>query len=350
MRALSLILVTLLTSGCIIEPPDLERLDGGHGDGGDPPPSTKPPLPPDGNWDWDGGLGGNGNGNGNGGGGKGGFPGGGGNGDPGTGVLWLVRADRGTANLAASYATLIQTMTQELAGQGLDIRTTAVGSLYDPRVYWAGEGKTLAVEDLRKVLEEAASSATGTSVSQCSTRALTLLGNELGQVPVVAPRSSNLGARPFQMPHGALLVVLLDHAARPQAYGPKCDSNVLSPAARFGGGREATQWLNTSLSGGWNLSRAQTRFLFVSTSEHESYAQLRERCASMSAFPRTALDSLAPSPIAYYEPFSFELNDFQQGLATQMDLCQAVAGDWKGFSREFAKDWVRLLKLPEEPR
>ncbi|MET0404510.1 MAG: hypothetical protein ABW123_19005 [Cystobacter sp.] len=269
MRALGLVLVTFVAGGCIIEPPDLQRLDGGVWDGGNPTP-WDPPIPPidwDGDINWDGGPGGKPDS----GTGQVKIPGGGGHGDPGTGVLWLVRIDRGTANLAASYASLIQTMNQELAGQGFDVQTTAVGSLYSPQVYWAGEGKTLAVDDLRQRLEEAASTASGPP-TECSSHALTLLGGQLGQTAVW-----NSGVHPFQTPSGALLVVLLDHAARPRNYEPACDPNMRTPANRFGQGREATQWLNTGIAGGWNLPRAQTRFLFVSTSERENYAQMRER-------------------------------------------------------------------------
>ncbi|MET0404511.1 MAG: hypothetical protein ABW123_19010, partial [Cystobacter sp.] len=44
------------------------------------------------------------------------------------------------------------------------------------------------------------------------------------------------------------------------------------------------------------------------------------------------------------------MNERQAGLATQFDLCQAVAGDWAGFSRDFARSWVQWLTLPEEQR
>jgi hypothetical protein len=49
-------------------------------------------------------------------------------------------------------------------------------------------------------------------------------------------------------------------------------------------------------------------------------------------------------------PFSAGLSAFQPGLGTRIDLCQAVAKDWTGFSRGFAKDWAQLLSLPPEQR
>jgi hypothetical protein len=344
MRALGLLLVATLGSGCIIEPPDLIRLDGGDEfDGG-----SRPPV--NGGWvggfglDWDGGLGGGWDGGAPG---NATFPGSGTNGDPGTGVIWLVRIDRGTANLAASYATLIQTMTQQLAAQGFDIRTTAVGSLYEPRLYWSGAGKTVPVANLQSLLANAASQGSGEAPSTCSSTSLLSIGARLDRVEVVPPDGSHSGLRPFEAPRSTLLVVMLDHGVRPVGHdSPGCNWNGFSPAQRFGNGRDVTQWLNQNAPS-WNLPRARTRFLFVSTPENESYSQLRERCAAMSTFPRIALDALNPSVIPFYGPFSSGLNAFQPGLGTQVDLCQAVARDWPGFSRGFAKDWADLLSRPQ---
>ncbi|WNG20976.1 hypothetical protein [Cystobacter fuscus] len=348
MRALGLILVATLGSGCIIEPPDLIRLDGGDEwpDGGKRPTS-------DGGFDinWDGGLGGGGGGGG--GGWDGGawdagsgpratFPGSGTNGDRGTGVLWLVRIDRSTANLAASYGSLIETMTQQLKAQGFDIRRTAVGSLYEPRLFSGNESATPSAASVQSLLESAANY-NGTAPTGCSSQYLLSLGVRLSEAQ--APS----GSRPFADPLSALLVVMIDHGSHPQDYGPGCDPAAMTPAKRFATG---PGWLNigSPATSAWSLPRAQTRFLFVSTSENESYTQLRERCASMSTFPRIGLDAISPSEHPFYEPFSAELSTFQPGLGTRIDLCQAVARDWAGFSRGFAKDWAQLLSLPADQR
>ncbi|ATB43589.1 hypothetical protein CYFUS_009069 [Cystobacter fuscus] len=346
MRALGLILVATLGSGCIIEPPDLIRLDGGDEwpDGGKRPTS-------DGGFDieWDGGLGGGGGGwDGGawdaGSGPRGNFPGGGANGDRGTGVLWLVRIDRSTANLAASYGSLIETMTQQLIAQGFDIRRTAVGSLYEPRLLSGNESATPSAASVQSLLESAATYS-GTTPTGCSSQHLLSLTVRLSEATVASS-----GSRPFADPLGALLVVMIDHGSHPQDYGPGCDPAEKTPAERFG--VEHMPWLNIGSppTSAWRIPRSQTRFLFVSTSENESYAQLRERCARMSTFPRTALDAISPSEHPFYEPFSVGLNGFQPGLGTRIDLCQAVAQDWAGFSRGFARNWAQLLSLPADQR
>ena len=356
MRALSWVLVASTISGCIIEPPDMVK------DGGTPDEGTPIKLP-DGGFNWDGGW--NGGGGGGGGGGDGTwdggfpdsgpitpptFPGSGQNGDRGTGVLWLVRIDRGTANLAASYAPLIRGMTQQLAAQGFDVRVTGVGSLYEPRVYWAGDGKDLPTSAIQGALEKAAN-ASGATPSVCSTVALSQLGGQLSSVEVSpVDGSTSAGARPFSEPLSSLLVVLVDHGARPTAYGARdCGTSTWEAASWFGGSRDTTRWLNINTYS-WNLPRAQTRFLFLSTPEKETYAQMRERCAAMSAFPRNGLDALSPSSIAYYEPFAEGLNRNQAGLGSRLDVCEAVARDWTAYARGFAKDWARWLSLPEAQR
>jgi hypothetical protein len=279
------------------------------------------------------------------------FPGSGLNGYSGTGVLWLVRIDRGTANLAASYATLIQGMTAQLAAEGFDVRVTGVASLYESRLYWSKAGKDLSTSELRTLLENAATSV-GTAPGVCSTAALADVGGRLTSVPVMPPYASGPSSTmPFKSPLGALLVVMLDHGARPSGYGASdCGTGTTDPAGWFGGSRSPTIWLNRATTGAWNLPRSQTRFLFVSTSESETYEQMRARCAAMSSFPRTGLDAISPSARSFYAPFTIGLESYQDGLGTQEDLCNAVAGDWAGLSRGLAKDWAALLRLPENQR
>jgi hypothetical protein len=350
MRAWTLAAVVFLT-GCLIEPPI------------EPKPPDAGSLP-DSGVDAGRDAGGGGGGGGGGGYGDGGdwdggyypvpatpFPGSGVGGDPGTGVLWLVRIDRGTANLADAYATLIRGMTAQLAAEGFDVRTTGVASLYEPRLYWSKAGKDLPVAELRTLLEKAAAATNGEAPTTCSTAALAILGSKLSSVSVVPVDSPSPGGfGPFEFRLGALLVVVLDHGARPVAYGSSsCGTFSMVPSDWFGGSHSPTQWLN-HYSASWNLSRAQTRFLFIGTSESESYSQMRSRCAAMSGFPRTGLDAISPSSFPFYSSFSSGLSAHQAGLGTWEDLCAAVAGDWTGYSNRFAKDWAGLLRLPEERR
>jgi hypothetical protein len=390
-RALSWILVATSISGCIIEPPDMVKDGGTQSDASIPMPRDAGGISlPDGgfNWDWDGGWigggdgngggigngggggsgggGGGGGGSGGGGGGGGGkgdggvpgvdggsapdagaeastFPGSGRNGDPGTGVLWLVRIDRGTANLAASYAPLVRNLNDQLASQGFDVRTTSVGSLYTSQLLWSSSGKDVNTSSVQAALESAAKTAS-TPPSTCSTAVLASMGRELNMTPVPT------GGFPFSTPRSALLVVILDHGTRPMgASASACGAEGQLPADWFGGERARTRWLNTA-SGGWNLPRSQTRFLFISTPENETYAQMRERCAAMSAFPRTGLDALSPSSVPFYESFNEGLGRYQTGLGSRKDLCQAVAQDWTGYSLDFARRWSQLLRLPEAQR
>jgi hypothetical protein len=356
MRAWGLVLAAALT-GCIIEPPDVEHTppDAGPGrDGGD-----GIVIGWDGGFNWDGGGGGGWDGGFNWDGGSGGgrdggstpttsFPGGGLNGDTGTGVLWLVRIDRGTANLAASYATLIRGMSAQLAAEGFDVRVTGVGSLHESRLYWSRSGSDLPAADLQRVLEDAAASTSGAAPTTCSTAALSDMGGRLSSVSVVPPNATTSAGTPYRSSLGALLVVVLDHGERPSAYSG-CGTSSMDPAGHFGGSRSPTYWLNSSTRT-WNLPRAQTRFLFVATSESESYEQMRARCAAMSNFPRGGLDAISPSSTVFYAPFTIGLENYQSRLGTQEDLCRAVAGDWTGYSRTFAKDWANLLRLPENQR
>ncbi|ATB28812.1 hypothetical protein [Melittangium boletus] len=364
MRALRWVLVASTISGCIIEPPDMVK-DGGTPDAAVPPDvqfdGGGPIQLPDGGFNWDGGW----NGGGGGGGGGGGtwdggfpdsgtvtpptFPGSGQNGDRGTGVLWLVRIDRGTANLAASYAPLIRGMTQQLAAQGFDVRVTGVGSLYEPSVFWATSGKELSTSEIQGVLEKAANERS-TTPSACSTAALAELGGQLSAVEVWPGYGTSGEHWPYTNPLSNLLVVLLDHGARPVAYSASaCATSGWDAATWFGGLRDNTRWLNRT-SSTWNVPRAQTRFLFISTPENETYAQMRERCAAMSTFPRNGLDALSPSSVAFYEPFNEGLGRYQAGLGSRLDVCEAVARDWTGYSRDFARKWAQWLNQPEAQR
>ncbi|MFY0581465.1 hypothetical protein ACN28S_50875 [Cystobacter fuscus] len=237
-------------------------------------------------------------------------------------------------------------MTRQLIAQGFDIRRTAVGSLYEERLLSGNGSATPSAASVQSLLESAATYS-DTTPTGCGSQHLLSLGVRLTEATV-----PSTGYRPFADPLGALLVVMVDHGSHPQDYGPGCDPAGMSPAERFGAERLGTRWLNIGSPSGsaWNLPRAQTRFLFVSTSENESYAQLRERCASMGAFPRTALDAISPSTHPFYEPFSAGLSSFQPGLGTRIDLCQAVARDWTGFSGGFARNWAQLLSLPADQR
>jgi hypothetical protein len=325
-----LVLVVLL-GGCIIEPPIPpiivpEPGPGGPKDGGGVIVDAGKPLPPP-------------------------FPGSGQNGDQGTGVLWLVRIDRGTANLAPAYAATIRAMNQQLVAEGFSVRVTGVASLYEPRLYWATYGDNVTVAELQSLLESAANSVETATPTACSSTALADMGGRLSTTITMPPGSTSpSGYAPFGPSLSALLVGVLDHGARSVSYTTSsCTPSGESPAAWFGGTREPATWLNRS-DYGWTLPRSQTRFLFVTTSETESYDQMRSRCAGMANFPRPALDAINPASVSFYGDFAYNLGNYQSGLGTQVDLCNALGGDWTTYSRTFARDWVSLLRLPADQR
>src|SRR5258708_37076388 len=95
------------------------RPRGGGGVGGGPPPPPPPPPDLDGGLGWgtDAGTG------------TIGFAGSGLRGDPGTGVLVMLRIDRGTANLADAIDHLVKQFTDQLDAAGLKTSSVAVADL-----------------------------------------------------------------------------------------------------------------------------------------------------------------------------------------------------------------------------
>lgn len=325
MRALALVLGLGLT-GCMIEAPIVIEppapdggpivivppvFDGGPiiivpGDGGPggPPPPPENPMP------------GSGQGT-----------------DTGTGVLWLVRVDPGTANLAESYASVVAKMNQGLAAAGFSVRTTAVGSLYESRLLWSTQGA--GTDGLAAALT-AEAQRSGATPTACSTQALANLGERLSSV-------SAGSSIPFSARRGVLLVGVLDHAQRPVAYASaSCSYLGATPDVHFGTTAARAQWLNRT--GGWTLPLLQTRFAFVATSEFETAGQQRARCDALAAFPNTALDVIAPSTNAVYPPWAMGLAQRQAGLARSFDLCEAVGGDFATQAGGFARDWAQALR------
>ncbi|MRI87863.1 hypothetical protein FGE12_06735 [Aggregicoccus sp. 17bor-14] len=268
------------------------------------------------------------------------MPGSGLSGDPGTGVLWLVRVEPGTANLAESYASLVAKMNAGLQAAGFDVRTTAVASLYDERLLWArSDGLTIG---LSSALSSAAASASTAAPTACSTASLAGLGARLS---TVYPESGSSGSPPFAPSRGALLVGVLDHRARPVSYyGGACTHFGQLPDSYFGVQTSSQMvWLNRSTFS-WSLPLKQTRFALVSTSESESASAQRSRCAALAAFPRSALDVIAPSSNPFYGPFASAMVQHRSELATSYDLCNALGQDFAPTASAFARSWASALQ------
>lgn len=373
MRRLTLAVVAAVTAtGCIINQPAIPE----------PPPLPDAGLPS--GWGRDGGGGGNGDGGGgviivgpgDGGGGIGGpgdgggwgtgdggggglpdagrdagtpdagtvaWPGSGKNGDPGAAVLWVVRVDRGLANLAHEYAQLVADGNAQLEAAGFSVKATGVAVLYDEqRLLWGVEGSAVGVSTLEGVLKSAAESTEG-EPTRCSVRALSQLGAQLatGRTPS--------GLTPFAQRRSALWVGVLDHGPRPMAYADsasiECETAGLLAGDFFGqANTSATQWLNRWAGFVWNVPVPQTRFFLAYTSESEDYTAMRARCSAIAAFPRAALDEIQPSAQRFWGPLKVGLEAWSAGLAAGQDLCDAAGGGGKDAIRAQADVWVGQLK------
>jgi hypothetical protein len=249
-----------------------------------------------------------------------------------------VRVEPGLANLSASYVTLVAKMNAGLSAAGFSVRTTAVASLYEPRLLWArSDGST---EGLAAALTTAAHGASSAPTA-CSTYALTTLGERLSSTWA---ESGNSSSAPFAQERGALLVGVLDHGARPAAYGASgCAYLGMAPGEYFSEPAGRVQWLHRY--GGWGLPTLQTRLALVFTSETETAAKQRSRCASLPGFYAPALDVIAPSAATpFYTDWATQLGLHQAGLARSFDLCGAVGTDFSAAANGFALDWAQALQ------
>lgn len=315
------LLSLVLVSGCIIiENPDVKEVPV-------PVPQTEPhaiPVP---------------------------FPGSGKEGDLGTDQLWLVRIERGTANLASAYESLISDMTFQLATSGVQIRTIAVASLHDGRILWAqGEHLPVPPTSLAQTLRHHASQSSG-AVENCTTDALAAMGRVLSAAQVeypdalydseMPPDPRLQSGRVFTSAPGAFLVGVIDHLARPLApSAPGCLHDGSDPATHFAGSDPA-KWLRTADGAG--LPRTHTRFIWIGTSEGVTTESLRSSCLAQPHLPSGVLDSLEASPVPFFDPVTRDMNAHATGLATRVDLCEAIGGTWSERAKTFADAWVEAL-------
>jgi hypothetical protein len=256
-------------------------------------------------------------------GGHGGFPGSGIGQDGGTGQLWLVRIDRGSANLADSIQTLVQRTTAALRGAGLSPRGIAVLSLYGGDVIWATtDARTAPLNTIAAALRGRAA-LDNPAPAGCATSALLGVGRQLSYLGVNAP---------FAVRPGALLVGLVDHGARPASLA-SCGDPVQLAA-------ETACWASFN---GTVLHRAQFRFGFFATPETGTTATMQASCLAVPGFPVETLDALEPSSVTYYDPLTAWLDRSQPDLATRFDLCRAFGSDAPAQLGGFANAWSQLL-------
>jgi hypothetical protein len=253
-------------------------------------------------------------------------PGSGKNGDQGTGMLILVRIDRGTANIADSLTALVKSWIDAVDGAGFKTSSVAVGDLYGGNLIWAtrlGQQPSAALLDSLRL---AASLAAG-SPSTCTTAGLSNAGRSLSALQAT-------GVQPFSPTPGAFLTVLIDTGPRPVAL-LSCPNDSL-----FGSDPASWAVFYTGV-----LPRAVTRFAFVSSSETESLDQMRTRCLATSGFPPSAADSLAPSNTAFFLPLTAGLDARSANLGVVIDVCAALGTSEPSFT-EFVKQWYASLAAP----
>ena len=258
-------------------------------------------------------------------GGHGGFPGSGAGQDGGIGQIWLVRIDRGTANLADSIQRLIQRTTGALRDAQLSPRGIAVVSLYDGALIWSTRDASRDPLNTVATLLGARAALDNPAPAGCATFQLFDVGRRLSQIG--AP------AGPFATPPGALLVGMVDHGARPAPLASCGD-----PAAALAA--DIACWASF---GSLVLPRAELRFGFFATPETGTTAQMKTSCLAVQGLPVTTIDSLEASDFPFFDPLAQQMEQRQPGLATRFDLCRALGSDAPAQLATFANAWAQLL-------
>ena len=241
-----------------------------------------------------------------------------------------MRIDRGMANLAAPVAHLIVDTSQALKAANLGVRGIAIVSLYGGDLIWAWSGplpaESLGIFNAIATALQARASADVPVPSQCATAGLLDAGRDLSRI-------NALGASPFSIMPGALMVGIVDHGARPVAMSSCGDPGSLL-------GADPACWARF----GWTvLPRVRTRFAFFATPETGSTSDMRKSCLSVPGIPLQIIDALEASNLAYFDPLSADLNAAQPGLAMRVDLCQALGSGGSPQLASFANSWAPLL-------
>ena len=258
-------------------------------------------------------------------GGHGGFPGSGLGQDGGTGQLWLVRIDRGTANLAQSIQTLIQRTTGALRDARLSPRGIAVVSLYDGAVVWSTSNASRDPLSTIATLLSARAALDNPAPAGCPTFQLLDVGRRLSEI--------GPPANPFAIRPGALLVGMVDHGARPAPLASCGD-----PAGALSA--DIACWASF---GSVVLQRADFRFGFFATPETGTTQQMKTSCLAVPGLPSTTIDSFEASDFAFYDPLAQQMEQRQPGLAARFDLCRAFGSDAPVQLATFANTWAQLL-------
>jgi hypothetical protein len=244
--------------------------------------------------------------------------------------LWAIRFEPGTANLADAYTALVLETAKVLDVAGFERRAVLVVDLYRPErglvfygnVYtWMEDGVLkYEVPGLAPALLRE-SERSGPVPDACPGEALASTGATLG---------FTVGAKPH-----AVLAGIMDHGPRPRAYG---DWRCGDPAALYAGADAS--WL--AYADG-PMERAQTRLALLATSEELTAASQWATCFGTQGFPATALDVVAPSPLAFHGPWSRAMSALSWELPVSEELCGAIGGAWSRELTWVATGWASSL-------
>lgn len=228
--------------------------------------------------------------------------------DPGTALLFFLRIDRGTANLADSYQTLITTTLNSLDSAGIHVRVAEVVSLYDGSAVDISQG-------IANGLRAAAAASTGYIPDVCTTHALAAVAGS-GTLPTVS----------------VFLGVLIDSGARPHGLNDAaCAESGNSPASYFLS--DPAAWLVTD--GVHQLPRPQVRFIAIHTPEAGTPDDMRKACNREPNVVTTALDQLEVSPIPFFKQWSDGAGAIDALTVKTYDYCPSVfdSTGWYAYSR-----------------
>jgi hypothetical protein len=244
--------------------------------------------------------------------------------------VWMVRLDAGAANVATVHEAFVNASVRALQDAGFDVSRVLLADLYRPERGLFFQGWTVyddlhdrwLVPGVADAIQLAAITS-GEVPRQCATESLATIGTALQYF---------IGAPP-----AALLVGVLDVAARPLPYSDAaCDD-----AGALFAGADPASWVPFPGAG---LERGRTRFVVLASSESVSGAEQRALCLAAPGIPATAVDVIAPSPLAYYDPWTADLSSYVPGLALRRDVCRD-AGAWTSDVETLARAWATELGI-----
>ena len=251
-------------------------------------------------------------------------PGSGKDGDNGTAVLVMLRVDQGTVNIATNLQSLLKQISDALKGAGFAVKSVAVAEMYAIERIWASRVGQKSPPALANVLRAVSASRGAAAPTACTTAALGSQGASVWSW-------NQDEVTPFLPTPAAILVVLIDPGARPTPFGNCATSNFSA---------DPVYWI--PLQRGFHLR--QTRFLMIATPENGDAAAMRSHCLAVPNFPTAGLDVLAPSSQPFFDPWSAQMNGTQEGLATRVDLCDALGSGAAPAWNAMAKQWYQTLE------